>query len=91
MELILRLYEKPYDASRPVICMDERPCFLIGDTVKGIAMKADKPAKENYEYSKHGSCVILAAIEPKTGKRIINVRKRRRKKEFAYIMKYVAD
>ena len=91
MESILRLYGKPYDAKKPVICMDERPCFLIGDTVKGIAMKADKPAKENYEYSKHGSCAILAAIEPKTGKRIVNVRKRRRKKEFAYFMKYLAS
>ena len=46
-------------------------------------MESGKPAKENYAYSKHGSCCILAAIEPKTGKRLAHVREQRTKKEFA--------
>jgi hypothetical protein len=75
MEIILRLYLLPYNIKRPVICFDERPCFLIGDTVQGIQMQSGSPAKENYAYSKHGSCCILAAIEPKTGKRLAHVRK----------------
>ena len=27
LEQILALYAQPYDASQPVICFDERPCF----------------------------------------------------------------
>ena len=34
MERILWLYAQPYDAKRPVICLDERPCFLIDDVAE---------------------------------------------------------
>ena len=90
LEIILQLYLLPYNPKHPVVCFDERPCFLIGNKVKGIKMKKGKPAKEGYSYSKHGSCCILASIEPLTGKRIVNVRKQRRKREFAYFFKYLA-
>ena len=91
MEIILRLYLLPYNPLRPVICYDERPCFLIGDTVEGIDMKSGSPAKENYAYSKHGSCSILAAIEPKTGQRLAHVRRHRTKKQFAIFMQNLAN
>ena len=80
-----------YDATRPVICFDERPCFLIGDTVKGLEMEAGKPKRENYAYTKHGSAAVLAAIEPKTGNRLAHVRRHRGKKEFAMFMKNLAS
>jgi len=73
-----------------VICFDERPCFLIGDTITGLDMKQGSPAKENYAYTKHGSCCVLAAIEPKTGKRLAHIRRHRGKKEFALFMKNLA-
>ena len=90
METILRLYLLPYNPRRPVICYDERPCFLIGDTIEGLEMKPGQVAKENYAYTKHGSCSVLAMIEPLTGKRYANIRRRRRKKEFALFMQKVA-
>ena len=86
MEIILRLYLLPYNPLRPIVCFDERPCFLIGDLVKGLDMKPGQVAKENYAYSKHGSCCVLAMIEPLTGKRYANIRRKRRKKEFALFM-----
>ena len=91
LEIILRLYALPYNEKYPVICFDERPCFLIGDTIEGLEMQRGQVAKENYAYSKHGSCCVLAAIEPKTGKRLAHVRPKRRKKEFALFMKYLCD
>ncbi len=42
------------------------------------------------EYEKHGSCALLAAIEPKTGKRLARVFDRRRKREYALFMKELA-
>ena len=91
LEIILRLYCKPYDKQYPVICFDERPCFLIGDTIEGLDMEPGKVAKENYSYSKHGSCCVLAAIEPLTGKRFAHVRKQRKKKQFALFMKALCE
>lgn len=86
MEIILRLYLLPYNPKKPVLCYDERPCFLIGDTIKGLEMKPGQVARENYAYTKHGSCSILAMIEPLTGKRYARIRRKRRKKEFALYM-----
>jgi len=31
MEDILDVYERPYDPTMPVVCMDEKPYQLIGD------------------------------------------------------------
>jgi len=81
----------PYNPLRPVVCFDERPCFLIGDTVEGLEMKPGQVAKENYAYTKHGSCTVLAMIEPKTGKRFARIRRKRRKIEFAKFMKRLAE
>lgn len=91
MELILRLYLLPHNPSRPVVCYDERPCFLIGDVVEGLDMKSGQVAKEHHAYSKHGSCSVLAMIEPKTGKRFVQIRRKRRYKEFAHFMKRLAE
>lgn len=86
MERILWLYSLPYDKKYPIVCFDERPCFLIGDTVEPIAMQTGKVAKENYAYSKNGSCCLLASIEPLTGNRLAQVYAQRTKKEYTIFM-----
>ena len=90
MERLLWLYSLPVDARFPVVCFDERPCFLIGNTVAALAMKAGSVGKEHYEYAKHGSCALLAAIEPKTGRRHAQVYDHRRKREYALFLKELA-
>lgn len=90
MERILAIYARPYSAKNPVICFDERPCFLIGEVVKGIEMKADQVKKEHYAYEKLGSCCLLETIEPLTGRRIADVFNQRRKIEFARHFQKVA-
>lgn len=91
MEQILWLYALDYDPLYPVICFDERPCFLIENIKEPIAMRSGKIAKEHYAYKKNGSCSLLAAIEPLTGKRIAKVYDRRTKKDYAHFMDLVAQ
>jgi len=90
MERILWLYHQPIDEQYPVVCYDERPCFLIGESVEGLTMKAGQVRREHYAYEKHGSCALLASIEPLTGKRLVDVFDQRRKREFARHFKRVA-
>lgn len=90
MELILWLYALPYDPLYPVICLDERPCFLIGDVVEPRAMQTGQVRKEHYAYAKLGSCALFAAIEPLTGNRLAQVHHRRTKREFALFCQAVA-
>lgn len=90
MEQILWLYALPYDPLQPVICFDERPCFLIGDMVEPLSMQSGRVRKEHYAYAKHGSCALLAAIEPLTGNRLAQVHLRRTKKEFTHFFQTLA-
>lgn len=90
MEQILWLYSVPYDERFPVVCFDERPCFLIGNTVRALEMKAGHLRKEHYEYEKLGSCALLCAIEPLTGKRLAMVFDQRCKREYALFLRQLA-
>ena len=90
MEQILWLYSVPYDPSFPVVCFDERPCFLIGEAVAGLLMKTGTVARQHYAYEKNGSCALLAAIEPHTGARLTRVFDQRTKREYALFMKDLA-
>ena len=91
MEHLLALYALPYDSDYPVVCFDERPCFLIGDRVDPIALQSGKVQKEHYAYEKLGSCALLAAIEPLTGRRMAQVYEQRTKKEFTLFCQEIAD
>jgi DDE superfamily endonuclease len=90
LEQLLYLYARPYDERFPVVCFDERPCFLIGERIEGLAMKAGQATREHYSYTKNGSCALLMAIEPKTGRRLARVYARRTKQEYGQFLKELA-
>ena len=90
MEQLLWLYALPRDERYPVICFDERPCFLLGEVFQSLALTSGQVARQHYAYTKHGSCALLAAIEPLTGKRLAHVYEQRTKKEYALFMKELA-
>jgi hypothetical protein len=90
MEQLLCLYALPYDPLYPVVCFDERPCFLIGDHIAARVMQTGQVRKEHYAYEKHGSCALLAAIEPLTGFRLAQVHPQRTKKEYTLFCQALA-
>ena len=87
MEEVLDIYERAYDPRLPVICFDERPCQLIGDVVTPIPMKPGRAERQDYHYRRNGTCCIMIAFEPLAGTRIIEVKERRTKKDYAHFMK----
>ncbi len=91
MEDILDIYEQPYDPKRPVLCFDERPCQLIGDTIVPIPAKPGSPRKEHYEYVRNGTCCIFMAFEPHKGKRFVHVKERRTMVDYADFMSSLAS
>ena len=90
MEQILSLYALPYDPQYPVVCFDERPCFLIGDRIEPLVMQTGQIRKEHYTYEKLGSCSLFAAIEPLTGFRLAQVHPQRTKKEYTLFCQALA-
>lgn len=91
MEQLLWLYALPYDVRYPVVCFDERPCFLIGETLQPVPMDKGRVRREHYTYTKHGSCCLLGAVEPLTGQRLAQIENQRTKKEYAHFLKALSN
>jgi hypothetical protein len=91
MEDILSLYSLPHNEKLPVVCFDELPVQLLGEVVSPLPMKAGKPIRFDYEYERAGSCSLLVAFEPLTGKRIVETSQRRTKLDYCRFMQKVAE
>jgi hypothetical protein len=91
MEDILEVYKRPYHAEYPVVCIDEMPVQLLMDVHPPSSPKPGQPARQDYEYERNGVENLFMVFEPLRGKRFVFVEDRRRKIEWAHVMKKVAD
>ena len=91
MEAVLDLYEEPYDAKRPVVCFDERPCQLLADVRQPLPGGAGRPERRDHEYERRGMVHVSMAFEPLVGWRHVEVTERRRKQEFAEAVRRLAE
>ena len=83
MEDILDLYQQPFDANYPVICMDEKPYQLLDETRSPIPMKPGNPERRDGEYIRNGTCSIFVFTEPLAGWRHVSVCERRTRIDWA--------
>ena len=91
MESVLKVYQRPRDPARPVVCMDETPRQLIGETREPIPASSGKPARFDYEYRRRGTCNVFMATEPLAGKRMTKVTERRTKTDWAHFVADIAE
>ena len=91
MEDVLEVYKLPYDAQRPVICMDEMPKQLLAEIREPTTCQPGTPARQDYQYKRNGVADLFMLFEPLTGKRFVEVTEKRRRIEWATVMKHVAD
>lgn len=91
MEDVLELYAEPHDPARPVVCFDEASKELRGEVAKPVPPKPGSPAKQDYEYTRHGTANLFVIVEPLAGRRHITVTDRRTIPDFAAQMKYLCD
>jgi hypothetical protein len=91
MEDVLELYAEPYDPARPVVCFDEASKELRGDVAEPVPASPGSPAKQDYEYTRHGTANLFVAVEPLAGRRHVTVTDRRATSDFAAQMKLLCD
>ena len=58
MEDVLDLYAEAPDPKRPVVCFDESPTQLIGETRQPIPAAPGRPQRYDYEYRRNGTVNI---------------------------------
>jgi hypothetical protein len=90
MEKALSLYKRPYDEKYPVICFDEMPRQLIGDSRPSEPMIPGHPEHIDYEYVRNGACNVLMAVEPLWGWRMADVTQTKTAKDWALFTEKIA-
>ena len=88
---VLELYARPYRAQEPVICIDEKSKQLIRDSRAPLPMKPGATAKYDYEYVREGTCNVFVAVEPKGGRRVLEVTERRTTPEFVGFVRQLLE
>ena len=91
MEDVLAVYARPYDPCAPVLCMDEQPVQLVGETRCPIPAAPGQPKRVDYEYTRNGTANIFMFCEPKTGWRHAEATKQRTKVDWAHQVRDLFD
>ncbi|RME90815.1 MAG: IS630 family transposase [Anaerolineae bacterium] len=91
MEDILALYQRPYEAQSPVICMDEQPKQLIAETRLPLPAEPGQPQRFDYEYERKGTANLFLFTEPLAGWRRVAVRERRTAVDWAEEIQHLLE
>lgn len=85
------LYAEPYDPKRPVVCFDEKPYQLVGETRQPLPRQPGRPQRFDYEYQRNGTANLFIVFQPLVGWRHVEVSERRTKLDFAGQMRAIVD
>jgi transposase len=91
MEDVLDLYAEAPDEQHPVVCFDETPRQLIGESRVPVAAKPGKPARVDYEYVRKGTANVFMFVDAHRPWRHAKVTDRRTSRDFAECMRDLAD
>ena len=91
MEKVLNIYKRPYDEKYPVVCFDEMPRQLIGDSRPSEPMVPGHPEHVDYEYVRNGTCNVLMAIEPLRGWRMAEVTLTKTARDWAFFTEKIVQ
>jgi hypothetical protein len=91
MEDVLEVYHRPYDAKRPLVCLDEASKQLIGETVLPLPAEPGQPQRFDYEYVRNGTANLFMICEPLLGWRTVRVTERRTAKDLAEVLRWLVE
>jgi transposase len=91
MEDVLELYAEPPDPKRPVVCFDETPRQLIGESRVPVAAKPGSPPRIDYEYVRNGTANVFMMLDVNRPWRRAKVTDHRAAIDFADCMRELVD
>lgn len=91
MEDVLEVYQRPYDADNPLICLDEATKQLVQEITTPIPAQPGQPERVDYEYERHGTANLFMLCEPIMGARYVKVTQRRTAVDYAHLLKTLVD
>jgi hypothetical protein len=91
MENILEVYQRVYDETHPLVCMDESSKQYIKKTRQSIPAKPGSVEKYDTEYERNGVSNLFIFFEPLEGKRQVAVTDQRTAVDWAHQIRKLVD
>jgi DDE superfamily endonuclease len=91
MEDVLEVYARPRDPRRPLVCLDEFCKQLIGEAREVMPAQPGQPARQDYEYVRHGMCSVFMAYSPLESWREVRVTGQRTARDYAQTIRWLCD
>jgi len=91
MEDVLDLYAEPPDSKRPVVCFDESPIQLIGETRQPIPAMPGQLERYDCEYKRSGTANLFILLDVHRSWRRVKVTDSRAAVDFAACMRELCD
>src|SRR3954454_5305860 len=91
MEDVLDLYAEMPDPRRPVVCFDESPTQLIGQTRLPIPPAPGQPERQDYEYKRNGTVNLFVFLDAHRPWRKVKVTDHRTAVDYAHCMRDLVD
>lgn len=91
MEDVLDLYELPYDARYPTVCLDEKPVMLHDEVRESLPVAPGQVERRDYQYERHGTANLFVLVEPLAGWRHVAVTAHRTKQDYAECLRYLVE
>ena len=91
MEDVLEVYQRPFDPSCPLVCLDEAAKQLLGEVRAPLPMQPGQPERIDGEYTREGTSAIFLLCEPLAGQRHVFVRAQRTRLDFAAVVQTLCD
>jgi hypothetical protein len=91
MEDVLEVYHRPYDSTRPQVCLDELSKQLLEHTRVPIPASPGAAARVDDEYRRCGTANIFAAVEPITGNCLVQATEHRTAVDMAKFLRRLSD
>ncbi len=91
MEDVLDVDHRPYDPTRPLVCLDEASKQVIRETRTPLPAAPGQPERVDDEYERNGTANLFMTFEPLAGRRRVTVTDRRTKVDFAHVIRDLLD
>lgn len=88
---MLTLYQRPYDARFPQICLDKVSKQLLSEVRDPLPALPGSVAKQDSEYNREGVRNLFLACEPLTGWRRVQVTERRTRGDWATFVRELIE
>ncbi len=89
MEDVLDVYQRPYDALYPVVCLDEARRQLVSKTQQSFTK--DGVEHIDYEYKREGVAEVFMVCEPLGGQRQVEVTDSHNSREWAKVVGKIVE